>query len=124
MTRPEESAVAFVIDDDPMVRDAVSDLLRSIGLAVQAFGSTREFLDSKRPNAPSCIVLDVRLPGASGLEFQGMLAKSGIDLPIIFITGHGDMAMSVRAIKAGAIEFLTKPVMKMIGRSKIGRAHV
>jgi RNA polymerase sigma factor (sigma-70 family) len=106
----EEQPVAFVIDDDVMVRDAVADLLRSVGLGVQAFGSTQEFLQSKRPNAPGCIVLDVRLPGASGLEFQRTLTESNIELPVIFITGHGDISMSVRAMKSGAIEFLTKPL--------------
>jgi RNA polymerase sigma factor (sigma-70 family) len=106
----EEQPVAFVIDDDAMVRDAVADLLRSVGLRVQAFGSTQEFLQSKRPNAPGCIVLDVRLPGASGLEFQRTLTESNIQLPVIFITGHGDISMSVRAMKSGAIEFLTKPL--------------
>ena len=106
----EEQPVAFVIDDDAMVRDAVADLLRSVGLGVQAFGSTQEFLQSKRPNAPGCIVLDVRLPGASGLEFQRTLTESNIQLPVIFITGHGDISMSVRAMKSGAIEFLTKPL--------------
>jgi RNA polymerase sigma factor (sigma-70 family) len=106
----EEQPVAFVIDDDAMVRDALADLLRSVGLGVQTFGSTQEFLQSKRPNAPGCIVLDVRLPGASGLEFQRTLTESNIQLPVIFITGHGDISMSVRAMKSGAIEFLTKPL--------------
>ena len=106
----EEQPVVFVIDDDASVRDAVEDLLRSVGLAVEAFGSTREFLQSKRRDAPCCIVLDVRLPGPSGLEFQRMLVESGVHLPIIFISGHGDIPMSVRALKSGAIEFLTKPL--------------
>src|SRR5262249_34416529 len=101
--------VVFVIDDDATVRDAISDLLRSIGLAAQSFGSTQEFLQYKRPDTPGCIVLDVRLPGASGLEFQSTLADANIRLPVIFITGYGDIPMSVRAIKSGAIEFLTKP---------------
>ena len=99
----------FVIDDSPSVRDALDSLIRSVHLNVQAFGSIEEFLQFKRPDAPGCIVLDVRLPGLSGLDFQREMAKSNIDLPIIFITGHGDVPMSVRAIKAGAIEFLTKP---------------
>jgi len=106
----EQQAVVFIIDDDPSVRDGVGDLLRSVGLDVQAFSSTHEFLQSKRPNAPGCIVLDVRLPGASGLEFQRSLADSSIRLPVIFISGHGDISMSVKAIKSGAMEFLTKPL--------------
>ena len=106
----EEQPVVFVIDDDGMVRDAVKDLLRSVGLRVESFGSAKDFLQSKRSDAPGCIVLDVRLPGASGLEFQRTLVESGIPLPVIFISGHGDISMSVRAIKSGAIEFLTKPL--------------
>jgi FixJ family two-component response regulator len=100
----------FIIDDDPSVRLGVGDLLRSVGLGVQAFGSTVEFIQSPRLDAPGCIVLDVRLPGVSGLEFQRTLALSSIPLPIIFISGHGDIPMSVKAIKSGAIEFLTKPL--------------
>ena len=106
----EEQPVVFVIDDDASVRDAVADLLRSVGLGVESFGSTQEFLQSKRPDVPGCLVLDVRLPGPSGLEFQRTLINSNIHLPIIFISGHGDIPMSVRAIKSGAIEFLTKPL--------------
>ena len=105
-----EQPVVFVIDDDGMVRDAVKELLRSVGLRVESFGSAQDFLQSKRSDAPGCIVLDVRLPGASGLEFQRTLVQSGIPLPVIFISGHGDISMSVRAIKSGAIEFLTKPL--------------
>ena len=105
----ENKPVVFVIDDSPSVRDALDSLIRSVHLNVQSFGSIEEFLQFKRPDAPGCIVLDVRLPGLSGLDFQREMAKSNIDLPIIFITGHGDVPMSVRAIKAGAIEFLTKP---------------
>ena len=105
----EEQPVVFVVDDDPSVRDALARLLRSVGLDVLSFGSTQEFVQSKRPDAPGCLVLDVRLPGRSGLDFQRELAASGIHLPIVFITGHGDIRMSVRALKAGAIEFLTKP---------------
>jgi FixJ family two-component response regulator len=101
--------VVFVVDDDPSVREALAGLLRSVGLEVRPFGSTQEFLQSRRPDAPGCLVLDVRLPGRSGLDLQRELAGSGIDLPIVFITGHGDIPMSVRAMKAGAIEFLTKP---------------
>ena len=104
-----EQPVVFVIDDDSSVREALASLLRSVGLDVRLFGSTQEFVESDRPDAPGCLVLDVRLPGAGGLEFQRELASSGINLPVIFITGHGDIPMSVRAMKAGAIEFLTKP---------------
>ncbi len=100
----------FVVDDDASVRDALEDLLRSVGLEARSFGSTQEFLQSERPDAPGCIVLDVRLPGPSGLEFQSALMKANIHLPIIFISGHGDIPMSVRAMKSGAIEFLTKPL--------------
>ena len=106
----KEQPVVFVIDDDASVRAGVEDLLRSVGLGVESFGSANEFLDHKRPETPSCIVLDLRLPGASGLEFQRILAESNIELPIIFISGHGDIPMSVRAMKSGAIEFLTKPL--------------
>jgi FixJ family two-component response regulator len=106
----DQTPFVFVIDDDASVRDAIADLLRSVGLGVASFGSTQEFLESKRPDAPGCIVLDVRLPGSSGLEFQRTLNASNIHLPIIFISGHGDIPMSVRAMKSGAIEFLTKPL--------------
>jgi FixJ family two-component response regulator len=106
----EEQAVVYLVDDDESVREGIADLLRTVGLKVQSFGSAQEFLDSTRPDAPSCIVLDVRLPGPSGLEFQRMLVRLNICLPIIFLSGHGDIPMSVRAIKSGAIEFLTKPV--------------
>lgn len=105
----DEKSVVFVIDDDQSVREALRSLLATVGLDVYAFPSAREFLDAKRPDAPSCLVLDVRLPGLSGLDFQSELGKSGINFPIIFISGHGDIPMTVRAIKAGAIEFLTKP---------------
>jgi FixJ family two-component response regulator len=102
--------VVYVIDDDASVRDGLDDLLRSVGLTVKTFGSTRDFLSGVRPDAPACIVLDVRLPGTSGLEFQRSLVSSGIHLPIIFISGHGDIPMSVHAMKSGAVEFLTKPL--------------
>jgi FixJ family two-component response regulator len=105
----EEHPVVFLIDDDPSVRDALDGLLRSVGLQVQSFGSAQEFLRAKLPDAPACLVLDVRLPGPSGLDFQRDLAESHSPLPIIFITGHGDIPMSVKAMKAGAVEFLTKP---------------
>jgi FixJ family two-component response regulator len=99
----------IVIDDDPEVREALKRLLRSVGLAVSLHGSVSEFLKAGRPDAPTCLVLDVRLPGKSGLDFQRELSGAGLFLPIIFITGHGDIPMSVGAIKGGAIEFLTKP---------------
>ncbi len=104
-----EHSVVFVIDDDPSMRDSLKSLLRSIGHAAMVFGSTQEFLLSERPDVAGCLVLDVRLPGRSGLEFQRELIHAGIELPIVFITGHGDIPMSVTAMKAGAIEFLTKP---------------
>jgi len=106
----EERPVVFIVDDDASVRDALEDLLHSVGLDVKSFGSTQEFLASKQPDAPGCLVLDVRLPGTSGLEFQRTLTISGIHRPIIFISGHGDIPMSVQAMKSGAIEFLTKPL--------------
>jgi DNA-binding NtrC family response regulator len=106
----EENALVFVVDDDTSVRESLRNLIRSAGLSVQTFSSAQEFLASQRPKAPSCLVLDVQLPGLSGLDLQQELAKGGIQIPIIFITGHGDIPMSVRAMKAGALEFLTKPV--------------
>ena len=105
----EERAVVFVIDDDPSMRLALEDLVRSVGLEVRTFAAPREFLRSKPPDVAGCLVLDVRLPGMSGLTFQKDLAKEGLVLPVIFMTGHGDIPMSVRAMKAGAVEFLTKP---------------
>jgi FixJ family two-component response regulator len=105
----EQRAVVFVIDDDSSMRLALEDLVRSVGLEVRAFAAPQEFLQSKPPDAPGCLVLDVRLPGMSGLTFQRELVKEGPALPVIFITGHGDIPMSVRAMKAGAVEFLTKP---------------
>ncbi len=107
MTEPAPTVV--VVDDDAAVREALQNLLNSAGLKVQLFGSVQEFLIGKRPNGPSCLVLDVRLPGQSGLDLQDELARANIHLPVIFITGHGDIPMSVRAMKAGAVEFLTKP---------------
>jgi FixJ family two-component response regulator len=107
MTEPH--SLVFVIDDDASVRDALKRLIRSVGLEAELFGSAQEFLQRKRPDVPSCLVLDIRLPGISGLDFQRKLAEANIPIPIIFITGHGDIPMSVRAMKAGAVEFLTKP---------------
>jgi FixJ family two-component response regulator len=105
-----QAPVVFVVDDDASVRKALANLLSSVGLKVQTFGTAQEFLSSERPDAPGCLVLDVRLPGLSGLDLQRKLAEAKIQLPIIFITGHGEIQMSVRAMKAGALEFLTKPV--------------
>jgi FixJ family two-component response regulator len=107
--KPEEPAVVFVVDDDESMRKALSNLIRSVGLAVEAFASAPEFLAVKLPDAPCCLILDVRLPGLSGLDFQAKLASANIEIPIIFVTGHGDIPMTVRAMKAGAVEFLTKP---------------
>src|ERR1700682_2087042 len=106
---PDVPAVVFVIDDDPSMRGALEDLVASGGLQVRAFASPQDFLQSKLADASGCLVLDVRLPGMSGLAFQKELARLGVALPVIFITGHGDIPMSVRAMKAGAVEFLTKP---------------
>jgi FixJ family two-component response regulator len=103
------SQIAFVIDDDPAIRDALSALLRSVDIPVETFGTTGEFLRSARPDIPACLLLDVRLPDASGLDFQETLGRLGISLPIIFITGYADVSMSVQAMKAGAVEFLCKP---------------
>jgi len=108
-TPAEPSPVVFVVDDDAYVREGLKSLLRSVNLQVETFGSASEFLQTKLPDAPGCLVLDVRLPGLSGLDFQTELARAGIAIPIIFITGHGDIPMSVKAIRAGAVEFLTKP---------------
>jgi FixJ family two-component response regulator len=107
--KPDGKPTVFVVDDDASIRDALKSLFGSVGLQAQAFASAPEFLQAKLPDTPSCLVLDVRLPGLSGLDFQGELAKANIHLPIIFITGHGDIPMTVRAMKAGAVEFLTKP---------------
>jgi FixJ family two-component response regulator len=103
------ASMVYVIDDDLQVRESLSSLLRSVDMPVRLFGSAAEFLQGALPDIPSCLVLDIRLPGVSGLDFQAQLAKSGIRMPIIFMTGHGDIPMSVRAMKAGAIDFLTKP---------------
>ena len=105
----EVPPTVFVIEDDPSMRAAVADLVRSVRLQVRAFASPQEFMESNQRDGPGCLVLDVRLPGMSGLAFQKELVKEGVTLPVIFITGHGDIPMSVRAMKAGAIEFLTKP---------------
>jgi len=108
MKSPDVSTV-FVVDDDADVRASIQGLLKSVGLRSQCFGTTQEFLRNKRPDEPSCLVLDVRLPGANGLDFQHELADAGVQIPIVFITAHGDIPMTVRAMKSGAVEFLTKP---------------
>jgi FixJ family two-component response regulator len=104
-----DSPTVFVIDDDDLVRAAIQGMLKSVGLRSETFATPPEFLRSKRPDGPSCLVLDVRLPGVNGLDFQRELADAGVRIPIIFITGHGDIPMTVRAMKSGAVEFLTKP---------------
>ena len=102
-------AIVFVIDDDESIRESLKSLIRSVGLRVETFASAQEFLQSERPDVPACLILDVRMPGLSGLDLQRELTEANIHIPIIFITGHGDIPMSVRAMKAGAVEFLTKP---------------
>jgi FixJ family two-component response regulator len=109
MTKPD--SIVFVVDDDPPVRRAIKRLVGSEGLQVELFGSAQEFLQSTRPDVPACLVLDIRLPGINGLDFQRQLAEANIHIPIVFITGHGDIPMTVRAMKAGAVEFLTKPFL-------------
>ena len=105
----QPNCVVFVIDDDPLVRDSIVDLLASAGLPVKAFGSAAEFMAVDRPAIASCLILDVELPGLNGIDLQSQLNRAGIELPIVFLTGHGDIPMSVRAIKSGALEFLVKP---------------
>jgi FixJ family two-component response regulator len=105
----ETEAMVFVVDDDAPMRESLKNLIRSVGLRVELFASAQEFLLSKRPDLPGCLVLDVRMPGLSGLDLQKRTGDAGIEIPIVFITGHGDIPMSVRAMKAGAVEFLTKP---------------
>jgi FixJ family two-component response regulator len=106
---PAADPTVFVIDDDDLVRKSIQGMLKSVGLRSETFATPREFLSSKRPDGPSCLILDVRLPGVNGLDFQRELADAGFRIPIIFITGHGDIPMTVRAMKSGAVEFLTKP---------------
>jgi FixJ family two-component response regulator len=131
MTLPAAPTV-FVIDDDDLVRASIQGLLKSVGLRSETFGAAQEFLRSKRPDGPSCLVLDVRLPGVNGLDFQRELADAGIRIPIIFITGHGDIPMSVKAMKSGAVEFLTKPfrdqdlldaIHQALDRDRVARQH-
>lgn len=109
---PDPNSTVFVIDDDVSVRESVGNLLKSVGLRAEVFGSTEQFMSVKRSEMPGCLVLDVRLPGVSGLEFQDALEKAGIHIPIVFITGHGDIPMTLRALKAGAVDFLAKPFQK------------
>lgn len=104
-----ETAIVHVVDDDESLRASLDSLLRSVGLAARTYGSAREFLDARRPDAPGCLILDVRLPGLSGLDFQGQLAAHDVHLPVVLMTGHGDIPMSVRGMKAGAVDFLAKP---------------
>ena len=108
-TMNTRNPVVYVVDDDASVRGAIRNLLESVALAVEIYGSPQEFLNAFRPDSPGCLILDIRLPESSGLDFQTSLINRGVHIPIIFITGHGDVAMSVRAMKAGALEFLTKP---------------
>jgi FixJ family two-component response regulator len=105
----QAESIVFIIDDDPLYRASTERLIRSVGCRVQSFESAREFLSNRRPNVPSCLVLDVRMPGLSGLDLQLELAKGGVQIPIIFVTGHGDIPMTVQAMRAGAVEFLVKP---------------
>ena len=109
---PETRPIIFVVDDDASVREALGNLLESVGFRSESFGSTEAFMHAKRADAPSCLLLDVRLPGVNGLDFQDLLEKSGNHIPIVFITAHGDVPMTSRAMKAGAIDFLTKPFQK------------
>jgi FixJ family two-component response regulator len=127
----EIDSIVIIIDDDPSFRRSTERLIRSMGYSVQSFGTASDFLRSRLPDAPACVVLDVRLPGLSGLDLQGALPKAGIQIPIIFITAHGDIPMSVQAMKAGAVEFLTKPfrsqdlldaIKLAIARDRKGRA--
>jgi FixJ family two-component response regulator len=105
----DANATVFVVDDDAAMRDSLKDLIRSVGLRGELYASAQDFLRSQRPDVPGCLVLDVRMPGLSGLDLQRRLTEAGVSVPIIFISGHGDVPMTVRALKAGALEFLTKP---------------
>ena len=129
---PINRPTVFVVDDDALVRTAIQGMLKAVGLYAETFGTPKQFLESKRLTGPSCLVLDVRLPGISGLDLQRELAKAGIQIPIIFITGHGDIPMSVRAMKSGAVEFLAKPfrnqdlldaIHEALERDRLAREH-
>src|SRR5258708_9945972 len=109
--KPADALMVFVVDDDPSVRASIQGLLKSASLRSESFGTAEEFLRRKRPDGPSCLVLDVSLPGVNGLDFQRQLGDAGIQIPIIFITGHGDIPMTVKTMKSGAVEFLTKPFL-------------
>jgi FixJ family two-component response regulator len=122
MSKEPAKPIVFVVDDDASMRQALARLFRSVDLEAEAFGSTADMLRHDFPNVPSCLVLDVRLPGLSGLDFQAELAKAGIKIPIIFMTGHGDVPMSVKAMKAGAVDFLTKPFRDQDMLDAVGRA--
>ena len=106
---PQAEPTVFIVDDDAQMRESLRNLIRSVGLRVELFASAQEFVQSQHPDAPSCLVLDVRMPGLSGLDLQKQASEADLEIPIIFMTGHGDIPMSVRAMKAGAVEFLTKP---------------
>lgn len=129
---PAVAPTVWVIDDDAAVRTAIVGLLKSVGLRSESFGTAQEFLTSERSDGPSCLVLDIRLPGINGLDFQSQLADAGVHIPIIFITGHGDIPMTVRAMKSGAVEFLTKPfrdqdlldaINQALDRDRVTRRH-
>ena len=129
---PAVAPTVWVIDDDAAVRTAIVGLLKSVGLRSESFGTAQEFLTSERSDGPSCLVLDIRLPGINGLDFQSQLADAGVHIPIIFITGHGDIPMTVRAMKSGAVEFLTKPfrdqdlldaINQALDRDRVTRQH-
>jgi FixJ family two-component response regulator len=122
LSMSDDHPVVYVVDDDPSVRTALERLFTSVRLAVETFNSAREFLEHEQADVPGCLVLDVRLPGLSGLDLQTELAKSDADLPIVFITGHGDIPMSVRAIKAGAVDFLPKPFKNQDLLDAVGKA--
>jgi FixJ family two-component response regulator len=128
----ETDCIIFVVDDDPLVRESVADLVASVGLRVRSFASATEFMKSHHTEVPACLILDVRLPDRSGLDLQLEMSKAGIDVPVIFLTGYGDIPMTVRAMKAGAVEFLTKPfrgqelieaVQKALARDREQRKH-
>jgi FixJ family two-component response regulator len=133
MNQPADPPTVFIIDDDPMMRASIAGLLKSVGLRSEIFGTAQEFLDSKWPDRHSCLVLDVRLPGMNGLDFQRALSEKRIPIPIIFITGYGDIPMTVKAMKLGAVEFLTKPfddqalldaIYQALDRDRVTREHL
>ena len=132
MSKPPASPIVFVVDDDALIRDSIAGMMKSVALRCETFGTTDEFLSRAPADGPSCLVLDVRLPGLSGLEFQRHLVRKGISIPIIFITGYGDIPMTVKAMKSGAVEFLTKPfrqqelldaIQQAVERDRVARQH-